>query len=195
VCGLALKNKRVMTSKPCLYTAVQSVTLGGRGNCRIEFKTGANIRAISPKILLKPGVKFEKGATFYAKAGTVVNGLKSATVATPKAKVNYLTPSEYNGLIFDYSTGDSPVGVKHEVKSSGNFIKVFPNPVTDFITLSSSKPISGFVEITNLYGQIILKQMIENSQLIKIDLSALNNDMYLLKIYGNINYTTKIVKQ
>jgi hypothetical protein len=181
-------------SKPCLYTAVQSVTLGGAGSCKIEFKTGANIKVTSPSIKLTPGVKVEKGALFSAKAGSVVNGLKSATIASPKAKVNYLTPSEYSGLIFDYSTGENLVSIKNSTHMA-NTISVYPNPVNKFLTVNSTKPLTGILEISNMYGQIVLKQPIYNTLKTEVEVAGLKNDMYILKITGSINYSTKIIKQ
>ncbi|HEY9125273.1 MAG TPA: T9SS type A sorting domain-containing protein, partial [Bacteroidales bacterium] len=104
-------------------------------------------------------------------------------------------PSEYSGLIFDYSTGENPVSIKQAITNVNNYIHIFPNPATTSITLSSANPVSGVVQISNIYGQVIFKQQLTNVVKAEFNVSALKTDMYILRVIGNINYTTKIIKQ
>lgn len=74
---------------------------------------------------------------------------------------------------------------------SQNTIKVYPNPVTDWIYFDSENPIQT-VEIYNLQGQKII-----TSNQHSINTSELPSGMYLLKITdeNNLKFTQKIIKK
>ena len=69
-----------------------------------------------------------------------------------------------------------------------------PNPTKDFIQLSAANPIQG-VQIYNLLGQEVL-QNTYNLRNAKLDVSALNEGVYVLKVVINGNIGTyKFIKE
>lgn len=69
-----------------------------------------------------------------------------------------------------------------------NLISIYPNPTHDYIYLSNNANI----ELLDMTGKIIL----EKSNVTDLDLSDLNNGIYLIKITTNIETTThKIIKK
>ena len=73
-------------------------------------------------------------------------------------------------------------------------LQIYPNPVTDILTISSSESITA-IKVVNLLGQeIVLKSNVTTSN--KIDVSGLSNGYYLAKIsIGNIIKTVRFLKQ
>ena len=95
--------------------------------------------------------------------------------------------------IYSFTTGTAdPLGVDDFTIEA---LSVSPNPVKDVITINS--PV-GFdsVEVYNQLGQLVLES---NSSLMnnnRLDLSALNSGMYLVKINAdNKSKTVKIIKE
>lgn len=72
-------------------------------------------------------------------------------------------------------------------------IKVYPNPVTDYVEISGIKE-SDLIQIIDLNGKQIIKQIVdENSE--KIDVSKLERGIYFIQVSNNNeNYTQKIIK-
>ena len=73
-------------------------------------------------------------------------------------------------------------------------IKIFPNPTSDFISISSEETISK-IEIISITGKMVCQMEIGNSNAI-YNISNLSNGMYFVRIYGNGNiYTRKLIKE
>ena len=81
--------------------------------------------------------------------------------------------------------------------STGSFdnasFKVYPNPVTDILTLAHSNTISEVI-VYNLLGQQVLT-MKPNATQTQVDLSELNTGTYMVKITSDeVSKTVKVVK-
>lgn len=73
-------------------------------------------------------------------------------------------------------------------------LRIYPNPVTDILTISASESISK-ITISNLLGQKIISKVSLSSEE-KIDVSSLVNGLYLVQTtIGNLTKTTKFLKQ
>ena len=95
--------------------------------------------------------------------------------------------------IFSFTTGAAdPLGIE---EISLNTFNVSPNPVKDVVTINTT---SGFdtVEVFNQLGQSVLKSSPDLMNNNRLDLSALNPGMYLVKINAdNKSKTVKIIKE
>lgn len=69
---------------------------------------------------------------------------------------------------------------------------VFPNPVTDLITVSFNKSVSGTIRITDLAGKTVYEIAMNGVQK-QIDLSFLSQGIYSINLSGdNVNWNKKI---
>ena len=95
--------------------------------------------------------------------------------------------------IFSFTTGAAdPLGIE---EISLDAFNVSPNPVKDVVTINTT---SGFdtVEVFNQLGQSVLKSSPDLMNSNRLDLSALNPGMYLVKINAdNKSKTVKIIKE
>jgi len=97
---------------------------------------------------------------------------------------------EVEAAIFDVIAGLSPVISKGE----GEFVKLYPNPVTDQLTVSlkDGSQITGLT-IYSLLGEKAIRSQIQNSV---IDCTLLSQGIYLLEIIsGEKNYHVKFLKK
>jgi hypothetical protein len=71
-----------------------------------------------------------------------------------------------------------------------NEIRIYPNPATDEVTISSDKPFSK-IEIYSVTGELIkqLSNIAEN--LVKISIGDYTSGMYFIKIFQEENRITK----
>jgi PKD repeat protein len=76
-----------------------------------------------------------------------------------------------------------------------NLIKIYPNPVKDFLTVSNPENIYTEIIIQNALGQFTLSQSFSQSN--KLDISHLKSGIYFLQIYnseGKIILNQKLIK-
>ncbi len=90
----------------------------------------------------------------------------------------------------------SPIGVNEKVDN--NLLKIFPNPVTDYIVINTENSNTKYqqVEIFDIYGRLLKKQTI-NSKNEKIDISSLKAGMYICKLTDDNKQTNnyKFIKK
>ena len=80
----------------------------------------------------------------------------------------------------------SPYSVNKIAKSE---ISIYPNPVSDFISIKSNDNIR-MIEFYSVNGQLV-KQMILNKKQVKINTSDINNGFYFCRIYTSKAVVTK----
>lgn len=106
--------------------------------------------------------------------------------------------TEYDGAIIDNFVVD---GTLSNYQSVFNDFKVFPNPATNFVTVSFSSLSSDVVtySLIDVQGRVIQKYAVNgNVGTINesLNISEIPNGFYILKItQGNLQYNTKIVKE
>jgi hypothetical protein len=62
-----------------------------------------------------------------------------------------------------------------------NKLKIYPNPAEGFISVESEEQITG-IRILNVLGQDVINLNIENKEAIEIDVSHLENGLYLIEV-------------
>jgi hypothetical protein len=110
--------------------------------------------------------------------------------ANPVAGVNYyrLKQIDFDGQ-FEYS---SIRVIEIEVE---NNIKVYPNPVQDFLNIELSSNENVMISIFNLNGQL-LREMTTNESITKVNFSDLEAGIYIVRITSSMTQSVqKIVKQ
>lgn len=76
-------------------------------------------------------------------------------------------------------------GIEQNNNNSG--ITVFPNPASDFITISSEDTLINGVEIYNVSGKLVYKEMNNNNIELSINVSNFAKGLYLIKIVNADN--------
>jgi hypothetical protein len=83
----------------------------------------------------------------------------------------------------------------NELTKDNNFIKIFPNPASDFVTISISKAFGETIRIEffNSFGQIVLT----SKNLSNIDVAELPSGLYIIKVTNKRGITamTKFLKE
>jgi hypothetical protein len=108
-------------------------------------------------------------------------------------------PTIAKSLTF-YSKGDETCGTMDSLTSipiieTKTSIDIFPNPTRDYIQIQKDNLCPAIIELYNLTGALISKDMI-NGRLNQLDVSYLKNGFYILKIScNNTILTRKIIKE
>jgi len=80
---------------------------------------------------------------------------------------------------------------------SNLLVSVFPNPFSDVLTISFSKPTLGTVEleVADILGRIVLSKSYLAGQALKVRFNPISPGIYILKVtYKNQAYLKKIIK-
>jgi hypothetical protein len=92
-----------------------------------------------------------------------------------------------------WKTATSEMNGIEEINNNACNITVYPNPVTNNLTIES--PQSAVIEITNVQGQAIQQQQIQQGKTY-IDISRLAKGVYILRLFSNHkSEVTRIVKE
>lgn len=165
------------------YSAQQILTVAGGGNTFI-VQNGGNVTLVAgSKILLLPGTKVYSGGYLHGYITT------DGTYCTPVV----LNP----GLVSTPAgTDDSYILFGHE---SERFIKLYPNPTRDDVTLEIAN-MNAFTnvhfEIYGMRGEKILQEYFTGIQSHKISLSDYPVGIYVIHVIaGDKSETAKIIKQ
>lgn len=103
--------------------------------------------------------------------------------------------SQNNQLVWHSSTMESRTPCDYVLTNSiieKQEFKVYPNPVNDELIIENNQQINSIIELTDLLGQIILIQKLNNYTQ-RINLSTLKKGIYILKI-KNKNFVQQIIK-
>jgi hypothetical protein len=100
---------------------------------------------------------------------------------TPEAGISF-----YNVYMIAFNLR----GVNISEWESDNFVKLFPNPVTDVLTVQPNKPCRAQIKITSLSGQQVYSSEMEGTS-INLDLSSLQKGIYLITIRSKDFVTTR----
>lgn len=127
------------------------------------------------------------GALYYQ---VVIERMAPCDITQEKSSDNIFSSTKSN--IVEYSVVSNEV-----VKNSGQSLYVYPNPVSEFLTISiENSPVEIYdVEIHDLTGRSVQNySSVSNGS--KIDLSNLKSGMYMLTIrYNGANQNKLIVKE
>lgn len=105
--------------------------------------------------------------------------------------------SKLLSMYFDHIFVDYSTITGSENLNSMETLSVYPNPVKDYLNIMPDKNmIISSVEIYNSVGQLIIKENISRSELIKINVSGLNNGIYIINVIdiNNKRLIQKFVK-
>ena len=165
------------------FEAIENITVGGSQNFVVEAFGAVNLVA-GESILMLPGTHAQSGSYLYAQISDVsfCSGLPLALVAAMSEE-----PDQHNWQEMN------------KVKTNKGFIKVFPNPTRDIITLELASPAEDglvVIEVYNLMGQNLMSKKMEAKPLYQLDLTGLQNEVYLLKVTDGITTDfARLIKQ
>lgn len=86
--------------------------------------------------------------------------------------------------------------VQSFIKKGDLEVKVYPNPTSDFVVVSTSKKLEGRFKLNNIFGKTLMEGDI-NDEREKIDLLEFRTGIYIITLYdesGQKLATRKIIK-
>ena len=164
-------------------TAISTVMVNGTSRKRLEFqyKPGANINC---QLFWVEGVGSSFGPVWFWHGDCWHSGID--LLCYREKNSSSLTPL--------FGSICSPVGFG-DLQNAAPEISLFPNPVIERVTISSSEPIRE-IHILNASGAQVENHVLASPQNnTEVDLSGLSKGIYLLQINsGHRTYTRKISK-
>ncbi len=97
-----------------------------------------------------------------------------------------------------YLTFNAALSTTEQVPKSARSFYAYPNPVSNFLNLSTadSSVLVGSIQVISVEGRLLLQQNEQPSSSKTIDVSALPQGLYLCKVTsGNLTQTIKFLKQ
>jgi hypothetical protein len=187
--GTKESNKITMTVQPILSPTV-TMTADNmppwNGGLTVTFTATPTHGGTNPEYQWKRNGQDITGAT-GATWGVVVNALNDNEDICVVLKSNYECAVPDTAMSNCITTAFTGVGdIVHDKN-----IKIYPNPVSGNVTISSTETIEK-VEILNLLGQKLLTGY-NNSTTMQIDMSGLVGGVYIIKV--NDSYISRLVKE
>ncbi len=148
-----------------------------------KIESGANVTySAGGKNILKPSFHAKSGSLFKARIEGCNNTAKSSKQKRPQYEEILISKKQTSNLI------------KEEV----NIIKLYPNPTSDIVTISSIENISSWV-LNNSFGAIYLNENSKsnNTKTVSLDLSNYSTGIYFLniKLKNGKHIIKKIIKE
>ncbi|TXE20004.1 T9SS type A sorting domain-containing protein [Psychroserpens burtonensis] len=137
----------------------------------------------------------------FTQWGSSPNGRESVAVSkgiwTAGTFINVAAPYEFNGTVTDFGVNfwDTLLSID-ELDTSSSF-NVYPNPTNSILHIElNDSPTNVTYEIFDILGKQIISEILESGNSSKIDVSAWNSGLYLIKISnGDQTETKRFVKQ
>ena len=122
------------------------------------------------------------------------NGMSDVKVTDIKLRDdNKVFASTYGRGIFSGEFTATPDAINNENIISVN---VYPNPATDFVNVSLPEALNTTVYVYDLNGREVLKQVVNNTDKLRLDISNLTKGYYVIKLQkGKTRYTAKFLKK
>jgi hypothetical protein len=144
-------------------------------NTALEFEEG-------PSVDLELQWATYKDAADQCSLSRIWGGIHPPIDDIPGRKMGFDIGSDAFDLAKDYFEGNFSIENYHTDIAD---LKIYPNPADHIVHLKFDKARSNsMVKIFSINGQEVLSQKLQPSNLSKIDVSSLNNGIYLIKVYS-----------
>ena len=137
-----------------------------------------------------------------AEAGFTVQASIEGRTYAVQASVGQLSAiGTYYGIKYSAIQGfiqpNTVATLKEPPPFSNLLVSVFPNPFSEVLTISFSKPTLGpvEVEVADILGRIVLSKSYQAAQALEVRFNPISPGIYILKVtYKNQAYLKKITK-
>jgi hypothetical protein len=172
------------------------------GNGDIYYDDFQISQTISAKITISDTLQKFDGTAKFAKIATIPDGLKIDVTYNGKVEVpinigSYSVIATINDPLYKGTAkANLVIGEVTEVDKSSTLahFNVYPNPVSDILTISPGFEFSNLtIKIFNVTGAIVYEELHANNP-VRIDISGFPKGIYNLKAFTDIKiYTEKII--
>jgi hypothetical protein len=158
----------------------------------VNYSKETNTYDGSGYITLKVSQLWDAGLTAF------VDDSRSSYLNNPNGTVSQVTSEDWNGSAWVYTdritfTYSGPTSVSETIKDAD--FTIYPNPAYNIITIKSAASIAGSTySITDQAGRMMLKGKLMD-ETTSVDITALKNGIYFIKIGENSQHTLKVIKQ
>jgi hypothetical protein len=129
---------------------------------------------------------------------TLLNTVEGAGNSTSPIRYETMDQNPYFGTNYyrlsqtDFDGNKSPIGVV-AVELGG--INIYPNPANDILHIEISSNNNCWIEIRDIYGNIVLRELSNGNNLLNI--SSFKSGVYLVTVHSDfgIIYETKVIKK
>lgn len=179
--------------------------VAGGSIANYSFNLAATPLVLPASTWVKVGFSFNSSTGEVLFRGPGFNGgVDGAAAGEDPFEIDYITTAgtgntvagvaKFDNLVSRASATDTLLGV--ETITRANAFSVYPNPVKNFVNVSSEDYTVNSVQIADMNGRIV-KTVSNNSNQAQVDLSELSQGIYMMTITSSegISSTKKIVKQ
>ena len=178
-----------------IYTLIMRKTFGGDWQGNVEIEINNNIEYVGS--FVAGGYRRSEPISFGVRGNDEVRVIANSLNGFDEY---YSVQNGSGDTIIDINLGNSPtitvqpcyfVGIENSDINQN--IKIYPNPTSDILYISSDSEIKNII-ITNVYGQIVYESY-ETGLNFELDLSNLSNNLYHISFTdaNNIRSSSKIM--
>ncbi len=144
--------------------------------------------------VLQPVENSNQDGTIYLEGSSEANGnAEESNVPTTKIESKELQSNELLDELVTNDTNEKEEG--HSVEDLGlKSITIYPNPALYDINIEFGKYGNYEINLYNLVGQLEFRQVVEDVVYHKLDISNLNEGIYLLQLVDGEKVTTHRIK-
>jgi len=137
----------------------------------------------------------DSGNSWFLQNDSVARNTKVYSIYCADSNICYAVGS--NGRIIKTINGGGYIGIDEEIYNNENNISIYPNPISEnFINVCFPFIKIGKYQIVNILGEVIMSDVIKNTDQIIIDAASLGKGCYIIQVlYDGKNITRKFIKQ
>ena len=183
---LYLKNRTIRSGEKVAYEATKLIEVNGN----FVVKSGGTLKMNSERIVLKPGFRAEAGSEVR------LSSLVDWVCVINKSGSQNLYSNNNPDYIYDMPDFKTMEYAEGENISNDENIKIFPNPVTEILTIELPYlDEKTYITIHDMNGKLLFEKEYSETHIINMNFTNYQQGIYIVKINNNkISSIGKVIK-